>query len=87
MGECHYGAGPHPDKRRRALVRARVRLTARDWRRIYDALVWLIEWSGEDDIEATPPTLKDCQIVLRKIGAGGMAAAKRGVLAAARSRR
>lgn len=66
--------------------RKRVRLSATDWRRIYDALGWLIEWSGEGDIERTPPSLRECQIVLRKLGANGMAAASRGV-APAKARR
>lgn len=61
------------------MLSAPVRLSKADWRRIYDALAWLIEWSGETDIEQTPPTRRECQLVLRRIGAQGMAAANRGV--------
>lgn len=58
---------------------APLRLTARDWRRIYAALCYMREWNEAADIMATPPTSRDCFLVLRKIGLDGMAAAARGV--------
>lgn len=49
-------------------LRTRVRLTARDWQRIYDAL------------ELVPgPASYGALLTSRKIGAGGMAARNRGV--------
>jgi hypothetical protein len=37
------------------------------------------EWNESDEIQATPPTARDCWLILRKIGLDGMAAANRGV--------
>ena len=67
-------------------LRTRLRLTAEDWRRIYDAFCYLREWNETGDIKATPPTSRDCFLVLRKIGVDGMAAASRGVAPVKRKR-
>jgi len=47
-------------------LRTRVRLTAKNWRAIYDAL-------------CVSADHRECRAVLRKIGADGMAARDRGV--------
>ncbi len=61
------------------ILRTRLRLTARDWRRIYAALCYMREWNETGEIRSTPPTARDCYLVLRKIGMDGMAARDRGV--------
>jgi hypothetical protein len=68
-------------------VKHPVRLSAADWRRIYEMAAYLREWNEDGPIKATPPTARDCFLVLRKIGANGMAAAARGVAAVQPRRR
>jgi hypothetical protein len=60
-------------------ARMRLRLTARDWRRIWDALAYMREWNETGQINATPPTARDCWLVMRKLGLDGIAASSRGV--------